>query len=102
MTARLYKFPPPRSAGLYDPLRNGAEPQDYLPADLIRRRVADEHPDLIEALRKAGYVRDWRDDLDDYLADVRCATAHHATSAIFGAFIALMLVVAPFLLGLFS
>jgi hypothetical protein len=92
--ATIHPFPPPRRAGLYDPLRSGAEPGDYLPADLIRRRVADEAVDLFDArekavLAEAGYRWGIRDDLDEMLCEFRASPASHALAFIAGAFVAL-------------
>lgn len=78
---------------------DGRPPSHFLSRDEIRRRIPDERPDIYETLRKAGYRRTWRDDLDDYVADVRLTVAYHATTAMIAAFVTLALVVAPFALG---
>jgi hypothetical protein len=93
--ATVIKFPsapPPRR---WHPLKDGVEPQDYLPADLIRRRIADERPDLFEALAKAGYKRTWRDRFDD----LDLCNWSFAAGFVTGALTWSVLVVLPFLAG---
>lgn len=89
MTGRVLPFPP-RRASLYEPL------------DEIRRRTPDNLPDLYESLAREGFVRTWRDDLDDYLGDVRCSLGSHATTAVLAIVAWTAFMVVPFVAGFWS
>lgn len=66
-------------------------------------RPFDPRPDAFELLRRAGYRRTWRDDLDEFLYDLRSnpglATACAAGGFALGLFVTvgLALIIGPFL-----